>query len=182
VDVIHFGQINKTARIAVTNYSQLNFDINRILSPYFSEEDIKSFRLLQLITGAVISGSTVVQFFDRTTYPGSDLDIYVERQYCRDVAYWLMSRGYEYTPLKPDQPKSFVEAFKSWTGNDLFSLFLQDAAAYTGHGGVDNIFDFFKSGSERKIQLISVKACPIAVILNFHSCMFNFTCDIKKKG
>src|SRR6266576_4073872 len=114
VDVIHFGQINKAARIAVTNYSQLNFDIKRMLSPYFSEEDIKSFRLVQLITGAVISGSTAVQFFDRTTYPGSDLDIYVEHQYCRDVAYWLVSRGYEYKPSKPDQPKSFVEAFKSW--------------------------------------------------------------------
>jgi len=176
VDVIHFGQINKAARIAVTNYSQLNFDIKRMLSPYFSEEDIKSFRLVQLITGAVISGSTAVQFFDRTTYPGSDLDIYVEHQYCRDVAYWLVSRGYEYKPSKPDQPKSFVEAFKSWNGNEIFPLFLQDAAGYADHG-VDNIFDFFKSGSERKIQLISAKACPIEVILNFHSSMFYFTCD-----
>ena len=173
MDLIHFGQINKAARIAVTNYSQLNFDIKRVLSPYFSEEDIKSFRMVQLMTGAVISGSTVVQFFDRTTYPGSDLDIYVEHQYCRDVAWWLVSRGYEYKPSRPDQPKSFVQAFKSWTREQIFPLFLQleDAAGYIGHG-VDNLFDFFKSGSERKIQLISARACPIEVILSFHSSMF----------
>lgn len=168
--MIHFGQINKAARTAVANYSQLNFDIKRVLSPYFSEEDIKSFRQLQLTTGTVISGSTAVQFFDRTTYPESDLDVYVEHQYCRDVAWWLMSRGYEFKPSRPEQPKSFVAAFRTWSPDvdGIWALFVQDPVGYLGHG-VTDIFDFFKVGSQRKVQLISTRGCPMEVILNFHS-------------
>ena len=164
MDLIHFGQINKAARIAVANYSQLNFDLKRVLSPYFSEEDIKSFRQLQLTTGTVISGSTAVQFFDRTTYPESDLDIYAEHRYCRDVAWWLMSRGYKYKPSRSEQPDSLAKAFSMW------SPAIWTSTAYFGHG-VNDIFDFFKAGSKRKVQLISARRCPMEVILNFHSSM-----------
>jgi hypothetical protein len=162
VDLIHFGQINKAACIVVTNYNQLNFDVRRVLSPYFSEEETKSFRQLQITTGTIISGSTALQLFDRATYPESDLDIYVEHRYRRDVGWWLMNIGYEYKPIGSEQPSSFAEALRSpetW------------AAEYTLCHGVTDIFNFFKAGSKRKVQLISTRRCTMEVILNFHSSM-----------
>ncbi|KAK2464969.1 hypothetical protein APHAL10511_003045 [Amanita phalloides] len=145
----------------------------RLLSPYFSNEEIKSFRKLQLFTGTVISGSTAVQLFGRTTYPKSDLDIYVEHRYCRDVAWWLTSIGYKYNPTRSWQSMSFIEAFEaSKTEDDVDSESLEDEPEYTV--GIANIFDFVRAGSERKVQLISATRCPMEVILNYHStCVMN---------
>ncbi|KAK2464967.1 hypothetical protein APHAL10511_003043 [Amanita phalloides] len=172
VDLIHFGQISQTARKAVTNYNRLAFDIIRLLSPYFSDEEIKSFRQLQLFTGTVISGSTAVQLFGRTTYPKSDLDIYVEHRYCRDVAWWLTSVGYKYNPTRRGQPISFIEAFKASKTEEGAEEEQSEQSEYAL--GVENVFDFVRAGSERKVQLISATCCPMEVILNYHStCVMN---------
>ncbi len=40
-----------------------------------------------------------MQFFDRDTYPDSDLDVYVEHRYVRVLTDWLVNIGYEYKPL-----------------------------------------------------------------------------------
>lgn len=164
MDLIHFGQINNAARIAVTHYNQLNFDLKRVLSPYFSEEETKSFRQLQITTGTVISGSTALQLFDRTTYPESDLDIYVEHRYRRDVGWWLMNIGYKYKPSGSEPSKTFAKALSMWSPETW-------EAEYALDHGVTDIFNFFKAGSKRKVQLISTRRCTMEVILNFHSSM-----------
>ncbi|KAK2464968.1 hypothetical protein APHAL10511_003044 [Amanita phalloides] len=161
--------------MAVTNYNRIAFDIIRLLSPYFSDEEIKSFRQLQLFTGTVISGSTAVQLFGRTTYPKSDLDIYAEHRYCRDVAWWLTSIGYKYNPTKPGQPISFIEAFKASKTEEGAEESPEDQSEQSEYAvGVENVFDFVRAGSERKVQLISATRCPMEVILNYHStCVMN---------
>jgi len=77
----------------------------------------------------------------------------------------LMNIGYEYKPIGSEQPSSFAEALRSpetW------------AAEYTLCHGVTDIFNFFKAGSKRKVQLISTRRCTMEVILNFHStCVMN---------
>ena len=75
------------------------FCVDRLLSRYFTPAEILCFRELQCVTGALISGSTAVQFFDRETYPDSDLDVYVEHRYVRTLTDWLVKIGYKYKPL-----------------------------------------------------------------------------------
>ena len=182
VDLIHFGQISKAAHMTVTRYSQRAFNVQRLLLPYFSDENIKSFRQLQLFTGTVISGSTALQFFDRTTYPESDLDIYVEHRYCREVVWWLTSKGYSYRP-RPTQPVSFNEALQESAPapNHAGAVFFSpDISGYFGHG-MANVFDFVRYGSERKIQLMSAHHCPLEIILDYHSSRLRYIVIVKKK-
>ena len=50
---------------------------------YFA--DPAAFRELQLRTGLIISGSTALQFLDRTTYEGADLDIYAMKEHAQAI-------------------------------------------------------------------------------------------------
>jgi hypothetical protein len=71
---------------------QLNIDMK--LSRFVSRP--RALRAQLRETHAIISGSFAVQFFDRDTYPDSDLDIYVERgdQSPGLVEYLTMVEGY----------------------------------------------------------------------------------------
>ncbi|KAF8630563.1 hypothetical protein AX17_005375 [Amanita inopinata Kibby_2008] len=179
LDLIHFGQTCKTAQTILSHYFERVFDLSRVLLPYFSLEDILSFRHLQISTGLLISGSTALQFFDRSPYPESDLDIYVENRYCRDVAQWLTSREYQFTSLRKSQPKDFKTAFlesiraKSWSAPFATRDELGTREAYFGRG-VSSVLNLSKPGSDRKIQLISATYPPLEIILNYHStCVMN---------
>ncbi len=66
--------------------------------------------LYRLRLGMLISGSTALQFLDRTTFLESDLDIYVEHQLRRKIALWLVAIGYKYQPT-PKYPRPERELF-----------------------------------------------------------------------
>jgi len=62
-------------------------------------------RELQLLTGMLISGSSVLQFLQRVTYPLSDMDMFVDRDHSLEVIDWLEERGFEVIPL-PASPRT----------------------------------------------------------------------------
>ncbi|KAK7678096.1 hypothetical protein QCA50_018889 [Cerrena zonata] len=93
-----------TIRCSVKSYFMHAFNINRHLARYFT--DPMAFRYLQACTGTLISGSTALQFFDRSFYPESDLDLYTPTSWRLNVGHFLVGDGYHFTP-NPHQNTNF---------------------------------------------------------------------------
>src|ERR1700722_19018160 len=93
-DLIRFSQTCLGARNAVQKYMRQAFNIHSHLFRFFKAP--QEFRALQARTGTLISGSSALQFMDRSFYKESDLDLYVDRRYGREIGLWLMGQGYEY--------------------------------------------------------------------------------------
>lgn len=158
----------------VTEYMKSTFNANRIVSRFFSDPD--AFRSVQYITGTLISGSAALQFFDRSYYTGSDLDIYVHLRWTKGMGGWILDRGYRFAPGK-GQVANFHEAASD-------PKFLNNKACYIMRG-VAGVFNFLKespSGEELKVQMIVAARSPMEIILNFHSselCMHRYAFLIK---
>lgn len=123
-----------------------------------------------------ISGSTALQFFDRSFYPDSDLDIYVEHRYCKPIARWLEIIGYSFQPRKTYQSEmlgiALEETLSTEPDFDMNNLpqgfFESTSMGYFGRG-VANVYNFHKINPDRKIQLITSYYSPLEIVLNFHS-------------
>lgn len=144
------------------------------MSRFFTDTEINYFRYWQSQTGMFISGSTALQFFDRTFYADSDLDIYVEHRYCKPIALWLKSIGYSFQPRKTYQSKTLDIALDESlsdsinTNNLSQGIFESTSMGYFGRG-VSNVYNFHKVNPDRKIQLITSYYAPLEIVLNFHS-------------
>lgn len=130
-----------------------------------------------------ISGSTALQFFDRSFYADSDLDIYVEHCYCKPIAVWLTSIGYEFWPRKTYQSDALDIALEETLSDSNFDMnnlpqgfFESTSMGYFGRG-VSNVYNFHQiSNPDRKIQLITSFYAPLEIVLNFHSSkLFTFS-------
>jgi hypothetical protein len=166
--------MSRSTYYAVKSYFQNAFNINQRLSRFFSPHEIIHFRQwLQADTGMLISGSTALQFFDRTDYPDSDLDIYVEQQYALVIAKWLLLVGYSFVARKR-QDADLVVAFDETpdTFHEGEGIFPSEEVGYFGRG-VAGVFNFHKYQPDRKIQLITSLHSTMEIILHFHSsCAF----------
>ncbi|KAI0076914.1 hypothetical protein K474DRAFT_1622018 [Panus rudis PR-1116 ss-1] len=161
----------RRAYYAVEYYIRRMWNIHRFLSRYF--DNPLEFRQLQAQTGMLISGSSALQFFDRTFYPGSDLDLYVPMVYREEVGNYLLDCGYTYTPHGTQNTEFHEAVWESRIVNAITSYFIP---------GVAGIFNFLKSKvnpatEERewlKVQVIVSANCPVASVLYFHStCVMN---------
>lgn len=121
----------------------------------------------------LISGSTALQFFDRSEYPGSDLDLYVEHRYAGVIGEWLQRLGYSFVPREKRQSHKFDEAHREAPPGDREGqgIFSSDGEGYFGRG-VAGVFNFHQYHPDRKIQLITSLYSPLEVILHFHSSVF----------
>lgn len=172
VALIRYSQVNKTTKQIAESYIQREFTVNRVLSRYFTPVEVLCLHYLQSTTQMFISGSTALQFFDRTNYPQSDLDLYVEHKFRVNVVTWLMAIGYKFQPRKGYSSLEEQLAF-SWSDTDPSvsasnPFFESRSNGYFGRG-VANVYNFFKYNPERKIQLITSNHSPLEVVLNFHS-------------
>lgn len=161
--------MNKEAHYAVSSFNRQAYRIEHILLPYFSEEEISIFRLVQRKTDTLISGSAALQFFDLCVFPDSDLDLYVVREWDRVMllAGFLTSIAYEYLP-RSDQKPTFEEAFEAGKsrqaqhippviGNEYYSRNIWD------------VYSFVRASDGKKIQIITCVHNTLQVILGFHS-------------
>ncbi|KDQ52179.1 hypothetical protein JAAARDRAFT_139328 [Jaapia argillacea MUCL 33604] len=162
--LFYFSQTCKLARRIVTLYMKNAWNINRVLQKFFT--DPLTFRSLQARTSTLISGSTALQFFDRTTYPDSDLDLYVYKEWTEEICRWLIRVGYVYTPKFDQDEDVLVAANVKISTVRLYKM-----------RGVYNILDFFKprmGKPDLKIQVITAERTPMQIILHFHStCVLN---------
>lgn len=159
----------QAVRATVQEYIQRVFRIDPLLSRYFT--DVLAFRYLQACTGTVISGSTALQFFDRSFYPGSDLDLYVPMTGRVRVGRFLLKEGYKFVP-NPIQ-KSTPNFDDAIMGRRV----LTNKAFYGDFKGIASVFNFEKQpdhGKRLRVQIIVAVRSPMEVILCFHSSMLRW--------
>lgn len=180
--LIRFSWTCRDARNAVRGFWQIAYDIDRHLKRFF--RDPREFRELQARTGTLISGSSALQFLDRTVYPGSDLDLYVEGRYALSIGEWLVnSAGYSYRP-RPSQSKiplkALLDVLLATGPTDprfrLGTFFSDPFDDYSSVGGVGAVFTFVKPAisalsEELEVQLMATSLTPVETILRFHSSM-----------
>ncbi|TFY80351.1 hypothetical protein EWM64_g3658 [Hericium alpestre] len=147
-------------------YFRRAYNVNRHLSRFFA--DPLAFRALQARTSTLVSGSSALQFLDRSYYAGSDLDTYVPYAHTRDVAHWLQSAGYAYESANEVQAadlEAAVVQMERESGGDKSIYNMR---------GVTGVFNFYKrannvvNDARLKVQIIVALHCPMEIVLNFH--------------
>ena len=164
-------RLSRTCRVALAatrDYFTRAFNINKHLTRFF--DDPLAFRSLQARTTTLISGSFALQFFDRTVYEDSDLDLYVPLRHRQDVGHWLLAEGYQYSPNSVQNPDFDVASDENHLQNVGPAYVGPDARMI----GVAAVFTFHKPSpvspdKKLQVQVIVAKRSPIEVILRFHS-------------
>ncbi|KIJ50912.1 hypothetical protein M422DRAFT_158739 [Sphaerobolus stellatus SS14] len=172
--LIRVSRTCRLARGAVKDYSRRAYSIND-LRRFFA--DPIGFRSLQARTGALISGSQALQFFERVRWPASDLDIYVWPETALEVAALIVKEGYEFRPFgfQPEELEAAARVLGSnaSTNPGVQENAPQDAPLMEGYqeDHLRNVLSFEKvrGGETLKIQVMIPKSTPVAAILTFHS-------------
>ena len=163
IPLLRFARTSRLIYHAVLSYIHHAFNIEAQLSRFFSNPT--SFRTLQGRTNTLISGSTALQFFDRSYYPSSDLDLYTPMEHQLEVGDWLIHEGYVFRPSE-SQPGTFKAA--------AFDIIKKGGIpSYTWRGAC-GVFNFIRSfgTTEKKVQMIVASNSPMEIILSFHSSEF----------
>jgi len=154
------------------------------LERFFTPKEIIEFRKLQATTGTIISGSAAVQFFDRTVYEDSDLDLYVQHQSARPIALWLQSIGYVFVPCKDSEFQSLemgLEKSIKFNPEDIYGIPLDiDDEPDKGYFDAVVVLDF-KKLNHPVIQLITSRGPPLEMVLDFHSSEWGLFINSMKK-
>ncbi|KAI0337047.1 hypothetical protein BDW22DRAFT_1364549 [Trametopsis cervina] len=173
--LIILSRVCRTLRTDVDRYFEHALDINAHLSRFF--DNPRAFRSLQARTGTLISGSNALQFFERTVYEGSDLDLYVVDKKVHAVAKWLMEdAGYTFVPtqasLAGNPTMTFAEAVLADTQHEH----PDPVDEYTNRSGIKGLYNFEKTVQEgkaapvrRKVQVVTAEDTAMRLILMFHS-------------
>lgn len=179
LDIFAFGLTCHLAHRAANLYTARAYDIHRDLSRFFS--DPMEFRRMQAETGTLISGSFAVQFFERTVYPGSDLDLYAHPGLSMSVGQWLYEEGYKLvsTSMHNDMPdKNWKhEIYDNWVGLEDFDIVpFFDESEWDEQGiyrnmRVSDVYTWHQAtdGLPLVVQVISCHRSPLHTIMGFHS-------------
>lgn len=157
----------QTIHSSVKNYLKRAYNVERVLRRYFS--DPMAFRYLQACTGALVSGSTALQFFDRSFYPESDLNVYVSMPWRIQLGQFLIAAGYcfEHDSLQHPDFSVAVSEPRVLTATAMHGKFK----------GIAGVFTFTRKqsdGSKLRVQIIVAVRSPVEVILRFPSSEFTF--------
>ncbi|GJE97275.1 hypothetical protein PsYK624_134910 [Phanerochaete sordida] len=160
----------RRAHAAARSHIARCFNVHTHLSRYFASP--QAFRELQERTGTLISGSTALQFFNRTRYASADLDLYCTYDARAEVGWWLIERaGYTFHP--------------NHRQDSYFGLALDEARPpgapveedrYGNLNGISAVYCFRRrvedaDGRDREVevQLIVAYLNPMEAVLSFHS-------------
>lgn len=160
----------RDAYYAVASYRRRTYNLETHFSHYFT--DVISFRKLQSETGLLVSGSSVLQFLSRRTFPLSDLDLYTSSATGVQCGQWLMKNGYRFV----DNGASNCDFER------VYTLCLEGKYEIERAGprdveyhsrGIIAVFNFESRSRNRakKIQLV-VANHPLETILSFHSSVY----------
>ncbi|RPD52517.1 hypothetical protein L227DRAFT_514713 [Lentinus tigrinus ALCF2SS1-6] len=170
--LLRFKRTCRLASLAVKDYMELSFNINQRLARFF--DDPRAFRSLQARTGILISGSTALQFFDRSLYADSGLDLFVHKPHRREIGRWLLQSGYTFVPESYQDPDFEITIF------DSISLSPDDLHALDGIASMLTFVRRSATSDEgctdrtRTIRLVIAENTPMDVILSTHStCAMN---------
>ncbi|KAG8772222.1 hypothetical protein FRB91_003552 [Serendipita sp. 411] len=180
-EILSLSKVCKATYRAVKAWYPSAYNINNHFKTFLGTlKNVLAFRGLQAITGTIVSGSQALQFFDRTYYPGSDLDVYVPCRHASAIGEFFLSIGYLFKPTSLQSASAF--------GSDC-KRHLDDLSSRTPNGTVpgqeiqeynwrfvEGVINFTKEvilGDEEtlKVQLIAVEpqSSPLTCVLHFHS-------------
>lgn len=170
LDLVHISKINRAGSIAVQSYRRRAYNITKFLSRYFTDDFVHQFRFVQSRTGMLISGSAALQFFDRTFYEDSDLDLYLEHRHCSEAAHFLVAAGYQFQPRegqggldKEIMGPTDSDSDSDWGAHDYDSESIKER--------ICSVLTFGRG--DDKIQLITARESALNLILAFHSSTFH---------
>ncbi|KAJ7597812.1 hypothetical protein C8J56DRAFT_883158 [Mycena floridula] len=93
-DIIYLALSNKDVHALCSDYRSEAFDITSKLLLFFPSQDVvQAFRQQLIEHNAVISGSFALQFFSRTCFPSSDMDVYVSVEHAQGLIESWLPRG-----------------------------------------------------------------------------------------
>lgn len=107
----------------------------------------------------IISGSIALEFFDRIKYADADLDLYVDHHYRQPIILWLKSIGYTFMPRPSIGPQKLDTVLNE----------IPRPTSPAVYPGAMLILDFVRPNSQSRIQLITLSASPLELVLSFHS-------------
>jgi hypothetical protein len=113
----------------------------------------------------IISGSTALEFFDRTEYDNSYLDLYVDHRYRRPIALWLLNIGYRFMPRLSIGPQNIESALNDHPDEHSNTRPLV-------YPRTIQVLNFIKSNHRPRrprIQMITSSESPLELVLGFHS-------------
>lgn len=180
VGLIRMALVSRAVHSAIKEFKRRAYNINKRLAYYF--DDPLSFRSLMARTHMVISGSFALQFFDRSFYPNSDLDLYIRPDTSIEVVgSYLLNEGYLFKPtpwqsshyaseirrtlFSSTPPRKFSYRHITTTGeaNILYSL-KSVCAVYSFERAVGDA-----EGDVRKVQVVVARSSLVETILTFRS-------------
>ncbi|KAJ7157063.1 hypothetical protein C8R43DRAFT_832426, partial [Mycena crocata] len=167
-DILTCELVSSTFRQIVQYYKSVAWDPDAFLHPWFID-DPAAFRSILKQCGAVVSGSQMIQFFDRTTYHGSDMDIFLRIGGVLPMSGWLENQGYNLISSHNGYPD-----VKRKVNRLLISKMNEHPCVQNDTvKAVHNYQRFIASLTvvySQKIQLITVDMNPIHhVMFDFHS-------------
>ncbi|KAG7088808.1 hypothetical protein E1B28_012768 [Marasmius oreades] len=175
-DIIRYSRTCREAYRQVEGYWRRALNIENLLSPYFTPAETQCFRVVQALTGTLISGSTALQLLSRKRYPESDLDLYVERRYGSFLGSFLEAIGYKFEPAQGQsvcleeaiERAEFLRNLPPYTSYS--SPYTSYSSPYTSpydNDGFAGVFNMTRG--DRTIQLIATTHSPLDKIFKFHS-------------
>lgn len=164
IEFLRFGRTCRLVHSIVKRYIKRAFDINRFLARFFP--DPVAFRKVQARTGTLLSGSSALQYLDRSSYPESDLDLYVPAQSDVQMIGWLVASGYSFIPAT-----GHASDWREAVAQAKSSAFADHAY---GSDGIRAVFTFSKPShrdptTKLKVQCIIAERAPMELVLQFHS-------------
>ncbi|KAJ7186929.1 hypothetical protein C8R46DRAFT_1024899 [Mycena filopes] len=168
-EIISCDRVSVVLHNIVRYYKSIVWDPDSFFKPWFIDSPI-TFRKVLDNCGAVVSGSQITQFFDRTRYNGSDMDIFLRIGGLQTMAQWLLTQGYSYKPeLGPDEYTAFHLNLLRLSSRMVAERNSMDEAIK----GVFNYCRYITSATVvyvQKVQLVVVDTNPVDhIIFDFHS-------------
>lgn len=93
-DIMSFGLVSRDGYAACLRYLTSAWSFHKFFAKWVT--DTEGLRSVLLLTDAVVSGSQALQFFDRSEYPNSDLDIFLRPDRLQTLVQWLLQAGYTF--------------------------------------------------------------------------------------
>ncbi|PBK58935.1 hypothetical protein ARMSODRAFT_899890 [Armillaria solidipes] len=92
--MIRFSWASFGATSVVALFMASVYMTHALVSPFFPPHLVSLFQLLQQQTGLIVSGSKALGFILRTTFTGSDIDLYVNFKHYHLIVLFMIMAGY----------------------------------------------------------------------------------------
>ncbi|KAK0430554.1 hypothetical protein EV421DRAFT_1721428 [Armillaria borealis] len=137
------------------------YTTHTLLSHFFPSDLVPLFQMLQQHTSLLVSGSRALGFLLRTTFPGSDIDLYVNFKHFHLIVLFMITTGYGRGHLLGGN----IHKPRPQGGAAIFL----PSTTYNGKN-ICTVYEFLHLDNvELKVQVILMMETPMDIILGFHS-------------